>query len=211
MISHKTVGRCGSLLACALAFAGTASAAPSSQIIDGRTSIRLATEFLDTLAANGFEMTNILPGGIFPTETPPRVSFPVPTGEFDEAGPEVEIVHYGGILLSDGSTSVAVTTLIFDSFNIVDGKLNVTGIVKSNDSIVGRGNLFRITLSGAPVVTPESGTTAGRVVISDGDVRLTGTGANSLNAALGLTDVLTAGMKIGIANVNVRFRDRDGN
>jgi len=210
MLSQKTAARFGCLLASALIFAGSASAEPSSQIIDGRTSIRLATEFLDLLDANGFEMTNILPGGIFPTETPPRVSFPVPTGEFDEAGPEIEIVHYGGMLLTAGNTSVAITTLIMDSFNIVDGKLNVTGIVKSNDSIVGRGTLFRITLSGAPQVTPESGSAAGRVVITDGDVRLTGTGANSLNAAAGLTGVFTSGMRIGTANISVRFRDRDG-
>jgi hypothetical protein len=205
--TRNAASRCGFLLVCALTFVGTAWAAPSSQLIDGRTSIRLSTDFLGTLAANGFELSNILPGGIFPSETPPRVAFPVATGELDEEGPKLEIVHFGGMLLTAGDTRVALTTFIIDNFG---SSLLLTGIVKTNDTIVGRGTLFRITLTTAPEITPESGATAGRVVIENADIRLTGTGANTLNLALGLEGVFTAGMRVGTANISARFRDRDG-
>ncbi len=207
MNSRNIAGRIGTLLACALTFAGTASAAPSEQLIDGRTSIKLSTGFLDTLAANGFEMSNILPGGIFPSETPPRVSFPIATGELDEAGPKLEIDHYGGILLTAGGTHVALTTFIIDNFGT---SLILSGIVKTNDSIVGRGTLFRITLATAPEITPESGGSAGRLVVTNATVRLTGTGAKTLNDALGLVDVFTAGMLVGTVNISAHFRNRDG-
>lgn len=207
MNSRNIAGRFGALLACALAFSGTAWAAPSAQFIDGRTSIRLSTEFLDALAANGLETSNILPGGIFPSETPPRVSFPIATGELDEQGPKLEIVHYGGMLLTAGDTRVALTTFIIDNFG---HPLLLSAVVKTNDTIVGRGTLFRITLTAAPAITPESGGTAGRFVIENADVRLTGTGAKTLNDALGLVGVFTSGMRVGTANVSAHFRDRDG-
>ena len=135
------------------------------------------------------------------------VVFPIPTGELDGAGPVLEIFHSGGLTLTAGETRVALTSFIIENLG---GVLQLTGVVKANDTIVGRVPLFDIELTRAPEVTGDPASGVGILRIRGANLTLTEVAADALNGAFGLDGVFTAGFPIGTARIYARIRDRDG-
>jgi hypothetical protein len=207
MFSRFKLGGYGLVLASTLAFGGTAVAAPSLQFIDGRTNVQLSGDLLGALTAYGVTPGNVLPGRLYPSESGARVVFPIPTGELDADGPKLEIFHSGGLTLTAGDTRVALTSFIIEN---LDGNLQLTGIVKANDTIVGRIPLFDLELTQAPGLEPTSGGIVSLLTIGAVQMTLTADAADALNAAFGLDNVFTQGFPIGRARVTARLRDRDG-
>lgn len=205
---YKTRGLAVTLVG-ALAFAPAAMSAPSVQFVAGYTSVALSPDLLNALGSLGVVPDNVLPGGLNPTSAGATAVFPIPTGELDAAGPKLEILHSGGLTLTAGETRVALTSFIIENIG-ASGQLRLTGVVKANDSIVGRIPLFSVVLTQAPTVQPESGSSAGKLTVRQARLKLTKTAADTLNAAFGLDGVFTSGFPIGTALIVGRFRDYDG-
>jgi hypothetical protein len=191
--------------AAALGLTVPASAAPSVQLTRGATEVTLYASFVDALGSLGVTPGNVLPGSLIPTSSSARVAFPIPTGELDAAGPKLEILHSGGLTLAAGDTRVALTSFIIENLG---GHLRLTGVVKANDTIVGRIPLFRIVLTEAPEVNPGSGG-ASHLSIKRAKVSLTEEAARALNGVFGVT-AFKKGFPIGVARVNATLRDLDG-
>ena len=197
------------MLAGALAFAPAAMAAPSVQLVSGHTTVALSPDLLNALGSLGVTPENVLPGGLHPTSNGANIVFPIPTGELDAEGPKLEILHSGGLTLTAGETRVALTSFIIENIG-ARGQLRLTGVVKANNTIVGRIPLFSIVLTQAPTVQPESGSSAGKLTVRQARLKLTKTAADTLNAAFGLDGVFTSGFPIGTARIVARIRDFDG-
>jgi hypothetical protein len=189
----------------ALSFAAPATAAPSVQLTRGATEVALYSSFVQALGSLGVTPENVLPGSLTPTTTSAKIAFPIPTGELDAAGPKLEILHSGGLTLTAGNTRVALTSFIIENLG---GHLRLTGVVKANDTIVGRIPLFRVALTQAPVVNPGSGGAA-HLSIRGARLTLTEDAANALNGAFGVT-AFKRGFPIGVAKVSATVRDLDG-
>jgi hypothetical protein len=188
----------------ALGAALPAAAAPSVQLTKGATEVALYASFVDALGSLGVTPGSVLPGSLIPTTNSAKVAFPIPTGELDAAGPKLEILHSGGLTLTAGGTRVALTSFIIENLS---GQLRLTGVVKANDTIVGRIPLFRIVLTQAPEVIPSSGGAA-HLSIKGARLTLTETAANALNGVFGVT-AFTKGFPIGVARVSATVRDLD--
>jgi hypothetical protein len=186
---------------------GPAVAAPTVQLVTGETTVRLSSELLDALGSLGVTPDNVLPGGLHPPETGASLVFPIPTGELDGAGPVLEIFHSGGLTLTAGETRVALTSFIIENLG---GVLQLTGVVKANDTIVGRVPLFDIELTRTPEVTGDPASGVGILRLRGANLTLTEVAADALNGAFGLDGVFTAGFPIGTARIYARIRDRDG-
>ena len=189
----------------ALGFAVPSSAAPSVQLTKGATEVALYASFVDALGSLGVTPGNVLPGSLIPTSNSAKVAFPIPTGELDAAGPKLEILHSGGLTLTAGATRVALTSFIIENLG---GNLRLTGVVKANDTIVGRIPLFRVVLTQAPEVVPTSGGAA-HLSIKGARLTLTDAAAKALNGVFGVT-AFKQGFPIGVAKVNATVRDLDG-
>ena len=189
----------------ALSFAVPSSAAPSVQLTNGATEVALYASFVDALGSLGVTPGNVLPGSLIPTSNSAKVAFPIPTGELDASGPKVEILHSGGLTLTAGHTRVALTSFIIENLG---GNLRLTGVVKANDTIVGRIPLFRVVLTQAPEVVPTSGGAA-HLSIKGARLTLTDAAAQALNGVFGVT-AFKQGFPIGVAKVNATVRDLDG-
>jgi len=194
-------------LAGSVVLAPSALAAPSVQLTGGATTVRLSSALVNALGSLGVTPDNVLPGGLHPTDQGASVAFPIPTGELDAAGPVLEIIHAGGLTLTAGHTRVALTSFIIEN---IGNNLRLSGIVKANDTIVGRMPLFRIELTNAPEVTGGTGSGAGTLRVTGAKLTLTQGAADALNGAFGLDGVFTAGFPIGTARIYARIRDRDG-
>ena len=207
MRTSPRIAAAGLALAGALTLAQPAAAAPSVQLVGGATTVRLSSELLGALGSLGVTPDNVLPGGLHPTEQGATVAFPIPTGELDAAGPVLEIIHSGGLTLTAGDTRVALTSFIIEN---IGNSLRLSGVVKANDTIVGRMPLFRIELTQAPEVIAGTGDGAGTLRVVGAKLTLTRGAAETLNAAFNLDGAFTPGFPIGTARIYARIRDRDG-
>lgn len=201
-------------VAAAAAFLVTAPAvaAPSVQLTLGATEVTLSSEFVGALGSLGVKPDNVLPGALYAGSKGVRVAFPIPTGELDAAGPKLEILHSGGLTLTAGSTRVALTSFVIENIN-AEGKLQLTGVVKANNDIVGRIPLFDIELTSAPQVSqPNAGRFPGisfsNLSIRGAKVTLAEPAAGALNAVFGVS-AFTKGFPIGVAAVSARVSDLD--
>jgi hypothetical protein len=194
----------------ALGFAVPGAAAPSVQLTLGATQVALSSEFVGALGALGVTPDNVLPGALYVTSRGARVAFPIPSGELDGDGPKLEILHSGGLTLTAGSTRVALTSFIIENLG---GKLQLTGVVKANDSIVGRIPLFDIALTQAPALSAPGkrgilGVRSAQLSIKGAQVTLTAPAATALNGVFGVS-AFTEGFPIGVAEVSARVSDLD--
>lgn len=189
----------------ALAFGQVAVAEPSFQLTTGTTTLDFSAQLQTTLDSQGITVESVLPAAF----ESGAATLPISTGELDAGASElsIEVLHEGGMTLTAGGTRVALTSFVIGTLG-PDSIL--TGVIKVNDSIVGRIRLFRVILTETPVVTPPTGSLAGRVRLSDVELRLSQTAADALNAAFGLTDVFDGGSLFGRAEVFARIRDNDG-
>jgi len=192
------------------AVAAPAAAAPSVQLTLGVTQVALSSDFVGALGALGVTPDNVLPGALYTTSRGARVAFPIPTGELDGNGPKLEILHSGGLTLTAGSTRVALTSFIIENLG---GQLQLTGVVKANDSIVGRIPLFDIALTQAPSLSEPArrglfGIRSAQLSIKGANVTLTDDAAGALNSVFGVT-AFVEGFPIGVAEVSARVSDLD--
>lgn len=190
-----------SILAAALAVPAVASAAPTVNTFGGNTQVTLSNEFVGALTALGITPSAEFPGRL----AAGRATFPVDAGEFDAGTAKGEIIHTGGLNLTRGGTTVTIATFTIDT---IGTQPTLTGIVKANDSIVGRIPLFNLSL---PALTlpirpvqfpPPLAPQFGQVLIPGVGVTLTATAAAALNDAFGVT-AFAAGIPIGTAVANV--------
>jgi len=205
MLPRNFLGGCTLALIGGLGLAGAASAAPSLQFVGGNTRVQLSDDLLGALTSLNVTPAAVRPGRLEAAGGGARVAFPIPTGELDAAGPKLEVLHSGGLTLSAGDVRVALTSFIIEN---LDGAPRLTGIVKVNDTILGRVPLFDLALTQAPALTPNGAIT--RIEIDLVDVTLSAEAAEALNAAFGLSGVFTEGFPVGTARVLARLRDRDG-
>ncbi len=207
MYTSTRLAAVGLVVAGALASGPAAFAGPSIQLVTGETKVRLSTELVEALGSLGVTPDNVLPGALEAEDEGVFAEFPIPTGELDLDGPVLEILHSGGLTLTAGETRVALTSFIIEN---LDGLLQLTGIVKANDSIVGRIPLFDVELTRSPEVAGDPTIGVGILRIRGANLTLTEVAADALNGAFGLDGVFTAGFPIGTARVYARIRDRDG-
>jgi hypothetical protein len=189
------------VLAAALAFtAGQVNAAPTVSTLGGDTRVTLSSTFLGALDSLGVAASPSFPATI----RNGNARFPIPTGEIDAETFKGEIVHNGGLNLRAGALTVNISSFVIDT----TGSAPVlTGLVKANDSLVGRIPLFDLALGSAPQT--QSYGRYGNLRINDVAVTLNAEAASALNSAFGVT-AFTAGIPIGTARVNTFFFDPDG-
>lgn len=179
-----------------LASTQMAAADPTVSTLAGNTRVALSSTFLGAVSALGVDVSPTYPGRIRGTEA----TFPIPTGEIDLGTLKGEVAHNGGLRLQAGDTIVDLSSYVIDT----TGEAPVlTGLVKLNDSVVGRLPLFDLTLVSAPIVTGIHAR-IGSVQINDVDVRLTEEAAAALNDIFNVT-AFSAGIPIGTAKVKTYF------
>ena len=181
-------------LPCALA-----GAAPTVSTVGGDTRVVLSETFLGALDQLGVAASPSFPAKLRRGEA----RFPIPTGEIDLASARGEIVHGGGLNLQAGGLTVNLSSFVIDTTG--DSPV-LTGLVKANDSVIARLELFNLQLTVAPDVT-QSGR-VGRLHIQDVAVTLSAEAAAALNDVFNVT-AFQAGLPIGTARVNSYFFEPD--
>lgn len=133
------------------------------------------------------------------------IQFPIVSGEIDLQGNKGEIAHMGGLTLKNAKTAVNLSSFVIDTTG--DAPV-LTGLVKVNDSLVGRLALFDLTLkSGTRVATKPGGPIVGKLQLA-ADLKLSEDAAAALNEVFGVT-AFTAGIPVGAATLASRTFDPD--
>lgn len=187
------------ILATALS-ASPAVAAPTVDTITGDTRVELSSTFLDALTSLGVTPSPSSPGLIRGT----NAIFPIVAGEIDLSNAAGEIAHRGGLNLTAGATTVTISSFVIDTSG--DAPV-LTGLVKANDSLVARIELFDLALGSPPSAGQGTGV-LGSLLIENVDVTLTDTAAAALNEAFGVT-AFVEGIPVGTARVRGFTIDRD--
>jgi hypothetical protein len=189
-----------SLVALAAALsAASLSAAPTVNTRFGDTRVTLSAEFTGALAS-----LQVTPSTVFPTRLRSGVvDFPITAGEIDLQSLKGEVVHDGGLNLRAGSTTVTLSSFVIDT----TGSAPVlTGLVKANDSVVGRLPLFDITLNRAPSVQERGAFDV--LGIENASLALNAEAAAALNGAFNV-NAFSAAIPIGTARVHTLVYDPD--
>jgi hypothetical protein len=167
--------------AAALLLATSTFAATTNSIYPtegGRTTLTLSKAFLAEITAAKATVSTV-PGAQLDGN---QIGFGLSTGEIDLANAEGQIVHNGGITLTAGAKQVTLDSFILTTFG---EQAYVSALVIANGRLVGRVNVFDITLP-SDLTLP--------IVPKSGDFFLGGltwnldpAGASALNEALGVT------------------------
>ncbi len=176
-----------------------AFAAPTVTTLGGDTRVELSADFLNTLGSLGVSASSTYPARLRGAQA----RFPIPTGEVDLGSLKGEIVHGGGLNLTAGDLTVNISSFVIDTTG--DAPV-LTGLVKANDSLVGRIELFDLALGAAPQV--QRNPLFGTLRIEDVAVTLTDEAAAALNDAFGVT-AFAEGIPIGTARVSTYFYEPD--
>lgn len=153
------------------------SVAFSDDLVNALTSLQVQVE--------AFGKTNIQSDGI---------SFPITGGIADIDGTKVDIVHDGGITLSDSDTTVDLTDFIVT--NLGD-RVILTAAVTVNDDLLTRAALFDLQIGS--LGTSNSGKHP-ILNLDNVQAKLTDDAANLLNQTFGVS-AFTQGFNIGTADV----------
>jgi hypothetical protein len=181
-----------SALILGLGITTTVNAAPTVSTFAGNTRVELSSTFTGALSTLGVSASREFPAYL----RDGVAAFPIPTGEIDLSNAKGEIVHSGGLNLKAGNLTVTLSSFVIDTTGSAP---KLTGIVKANDSIVGRITLFDLKLNAAPQTNESYGFT--NIKIADVDVTLAAEAAAALNDAFKV-NAFTAGLPIGKARVN---------
>jgi hypothetical protein len=190
------------LLAAALVatcLAAPAIAAPTVSTLGGDTRVDLSADFLGALTSLGVSASATYPARLRGAQA----KFPIPTGEIDLESAKGEIVHNGGLNLTAGDLTVNISSFVIDTTG--DAPV-LTGLVKANDSLVGRIALFDLQLTSAPDV--DQFRLFGKLTIDGVAVTLTDEAAAALNDVFGVT-AFAEGIPIGTARVGTFFYEPD--
>lgn len=191
----RTIAIAAMLLASPLVIA--ANAQPTLNFDGGgSTTVRLDDALLPTLSSLGVSVASVAPGkvsgnarGVFA-----RFGIPASGGSVDLTSLSLEILHTGGLTFSGGGITVETSTYIIENLG---GALQLTGLVKVGDSIVGRIPLFDIALTNAPSVRQ------GQIQVGGAELTLAQDAADALNGVFG-TDAFVEGIPVGVAEIRSR-------
>ena len=174
-------------------------AAPTVNTRLGDTRVTLSPQFTGALQSLQVNVSTV-----FPTRLRSGVvDFPIPAGEIDLQSLKGEIVHDGGLNLRAGNTTVTLSSFVIDT---TGGAPVLTGLVKANDSVVGRLPLFDIALNRAPSV--REGGAIDILSIDNVGLTLNAEAAAALNGAFNV-NAFAAGIPIGTARVHTPVFDPD--
>lgn len=165
------------------------SAKPTYELVPGasQTSVVLAGSFVSALASLGVTPGGLEAGNLAVSGGVATATFQIPSARIDTSNLRLQIVHTGGLSLRAGSTFVTLSDFIIENFAAGP---RLTGLVKVNETVIGRVPLFTLTLSGAPEVksydaTADAGT-AGTISIK-ARLTLTDDAAKALNGIFGVS------------------------
>jgi hypothetical protein len=151
-----------------------------------QTSVVLAGGFVSALGTLGVTPGGLELGNLTVANGVATATFPIPSARLDLSNLRLQILHTGGLSLRAGSTFVTLSDFIIENFAAGP---RLTGVVKVNETVVGRVPLFTLTLTGAPEVkaydATEGGGTAGTISIK-ARLTLTETAAGALNNIFGV-------------------------
>lgn len=179
------------LLMPALAFA-----APTVNTLGGDTRVVLSPELVGALTSLNVAVAPTYPAKLKRGEA----RFPIPAGELDLGTLKGEVAHNGGLSLRAGGTTVDLSSYVIDTTSATPV---LTGLVKVNDSVIGRVPLFDLSLPSAPVVRGLH-SRAGSLQLDDVQLTLTDEAAAALNAVFAVT-AFAEGIPIGTARVSTYF------
>ena len=180
-----------------MAWIASAFAAPTVPLRGGVTKVKLSGSFVETLSALEITPDDIAPGHLSRRGT---ARFPIPGGglDFGYAPPAGEIIHTGGLTLTDKyGTTVGLLNFIIDT---TSGEL--TGQVTANGDLVARVALFDLDFDDADIKS-----WGNRVLVRNVGVTLSSAAADALNAVFfpDQDPVFPAGFDIGVAKVYFRL------
>jgi hypothetical protein len=161
----------------------------------GETSLAFSNDLVNALTslqvqAKAFGNTSIQSNGI---------AFPITGGIADVDSAKVDIIHDGGLTLSNANTTVDLTDFIIT--NLGDRAV-ITGDVTVNDDLVTRATLFDLQVGSL-----STSNSARHPILNIDNVQatLTNDAANVLNQAFGVS-AFTQGLNIGTADVEAPLR-----
>lgn len=170
------------LVALAIAFAGTASAAGKS-----RTTLALDPGAAAALTSLGVSVAPVAPA----TAGADGVSFPVSGFGGSIFKPSLTISHRGGLALSAGATTVSLT----DYKIVIDRSPDLVATVNGGPRV----SILNLNLSKARL-----GFSGGALTLGPVKASLTQTAADALNGAFGVS-AFTKGLVLGNATVKLGF------
>jgi hypothetical protein len=183
--------------AAALLFASSTFAQTANSFFPtegGRTTLTLSSALIAEITSAGAKLSTV-PGAQLDGN---QVAFGLGTGEINLANAQGQIVHNGGITLTAGMKQITLDSFMLTTFGDQD---YISALVIANGRIIGRINVFDITLSSDLTlpITPKSGD----FFLSAG-WNLDPAGASALNDALGVTafrDSVYAGYSLSLVLV----------
>jgi hypothetical protein len=170
----------------------SAIAAPSADFVGGKTSVTLSSDFV-----NALNTLKVTPGTFGSARLKQGVaSLPIVSGAGDLGTVKLEVNHRGGLSLKAGSTIVELTDYAITN---LDGKHVLTGLIKANESLVGRIPLFNLALTEGPKATSAHGNT--QIQLKGVGIKLAKPAADALNGVFKVT-AFKEGLNIGTAKVD---------
>lgn len=171
-------------------------AAPTVNTLGGDTRVQLSGDLVGALTSLGVSVRATYPARLRGA----HAGFPIPGGELDLGSLKGEVDHAGGLTLQAGATQVNLSSYTIDTTGATPV---LTGLVKLNDSVLGRLPLFDITLVSAPVVRGLHAR-AGSVQLDNVKLTLNAEAAEALNAVFNVT-AFQAGLPVGTARLSTYF------
>jgi hypothetical protein len=170
----------------------SAIAAPSADFVGGKTSVTLSSDFV-----NALNTLKVTPGTFGSARLKQGVaSLPIVSGAGDLGTVKLEVNHRGGLSLKAGSTIVELTDYAITN---LDGKPVLIGLIKANESLVGRIPLFNLALTEGPKATSAHGNT--QIQLKGVGIKLAKPAADALNGVFKVT-AFKEGLNIGTAKVD---------
>ena len=193
----KTLRLRGLVLVMAALLPAAAFASPTVNTLGGDTRVQLSADLVGALTSLGVSVKASYPARLRGASA----SFPIPGGELDLGTLKGEVDHAGGLTLRAGATEVNLSSYTIDTTGAAPV---LTGLVKVNDSVLGRLPLFDITLVSAPVVRGLHAR-AGSVQLDNVRLTLNDEAAVALNAVFNVS-AFQAGLPVGTARVQYHLR-----
>jgi len=176
-------------------FTQSASAAPTARVSSGTTDVSLSSVFINSVSGLGIGVSLSSPG----RQRRGLLSFPIRTGQLDTVTLKGEIFHEGGIRLSNGAVAVDLLNFVIDSSAAGAPAPVLTGLVRLNNSVVGRIPLFTLTLKD-PIVSAFGAFLS----LPNTAVTLRPEAATALNQAFSV-NAFTSGFNVGTAFVSAKL------
>jgi hypothetical protein len=171
-----------------------------------RTSVVLAPGFVGALGTLNVTPGGLEAGNLAVANGVATATFGIPTARIDVSTLGLQIVHTGGLTLRAGSTTVTLSDFIIENFAAGP---RLTGLVKVNETIVGRVPLFTLTLTALPEVKSFDSTTGGGsagTITIQARLTLTRAAAGALNGIFAV-NAFTEGIVIGDGTVSGLYID----